>query len=265
MPPAISRVTSFDAADDAVPGGRQALAGDARYLSGVGIAVLIVCVFMPQVDYFIVNVALPTIDRSLRASSGALELVVAGYGTAYAALLVVGGRLGDMVGRRRALSIGLAGFTVASLGCGVAPSVWFLLGARLVQGASAAMIVPQVLTAPGCAERKACTAPPPDSPSPSASSPADCSSPSTSLGPRGDRSSGSTSPSASPRSAPPNGSYPRRARSILSPSTHLGPCCSRPRWSLSWCPSPKANQTGGRRGAGSSSGAPPSSPAYDPR
>jgi MFS family permease len=145
MPPAISRVTGFDAADDAVPGGRQALAGDARYLSGVGIAVLIVCVFMPQVDYFIVNVALPTIDRSLRASSGALELVVAGYGTAYAALLVVGGRLGDMVGRRRALSIGLAGFTVASLGCGVAPSVWFLLGARLVQGASAAMIVPQVL------------------------------------------------------------------------------------------------------------------------
>jgi predicted MFS family arabinose efflux permease len=63
--------------------------GDARDLSWVGIAVLIVCVFMPQVDYFIVNVALPTIDRSLHASSGALELLVAGYGTAYAALLVV--------------------------------------------------------------------------------------------------------------------------------------------------------------------------------
>ena len=145
MPPAVSRLIGLDAAEDAVPGGRQARAGDARYLSGIGIAVLIVCVFMPQVDYFIVNVALPTIDRSLHASSGALELVVAGYGTAYAALLVVGGRLGDMVGRRRMLSIGLAGFTVASLGCGVAPSVWFLLGARLVQGASAAMIVPLVL------------------------------------------------------------------------------------------------------------------------
>jgi len=145
MPPAVSRLIGLDAAEDAVPGGRQARAGDARYLSGIGIAVLIVCVFMPQVDYFIVNVALPTIDRSLHASSGAPELVVAGYGTAYAALLVVGGRLGNMVGRRRMLSIGLAGFTVASLGCGVAPSVWFLLGARLVQGASAAMIVPQVL------------------------------------------------------------------------------------------------------------------------
>jgi len=93
MPPAVSRLIGLDAAEDAVPGGRQARAGDARYLSGIGIAVLIVCVFMPQVDYFIVNVALPTIDRSLHASSGAPELVVAGYGTAYAALLVVGGRL----------------------------------------------------------------------------------------------------------------------------------------------------------------------------
>jgi MFS family permease len=145
MSAAVSRRVGLDAAEDAVPAGRQGGAGDARDLSGAGIAVLIVCVFMPQVDYFIVNVALPTIDRSLHASSGALELVVAGYGTAYAALLVVGGRLGDMVGRRRMLSIGLAGFTAASLGCGVAPSVWVLLGARLVQGASAAMIVPQVL------------------------------------------------------------------------------------------------------------------------
>jgi hypothetical protein len=109
----------------AVRRGRQGHAGNGRHLSGVGIAVLIVCVFMPQVDYFIVNVALPTIDRSLHASPSALELVVAGYGTAYAALLVVGGRLGDMVGRRRVLSIGLSGFTAASLGCGLAPSVWF--------------------------------------------------------------------------------------------------------------------------------------------
>jgi MFS family permease len=145
MSAAVRRRVGLDTPEDVVPAGRQGGARDARDLSGAGIAVLIVCVFMPQVDYFIVNVALPAIDRSLHASSGALELVVAGYGTAYAALLVVGGRLGDMVGRRRMLSIGLAGFTVASLACGVAPSVWVLLGARLVQGASAAMIVPQVL------------------------------------------------------------------------------------------------------------------------
>jgi MFS family permease len=107
--------------------------------------VLIVGVFVPQASYFIVNVALPTIARSLHASSGALELVIAGYGTVYAALLVVGGRLGDIVGRRRVLSVGLGGFILASLACGFAPDVWFLVGARLVQGAFAALIVPQVL------------------------------------------------------------------------------------------------------------------------
>src|SRR5690349_17615145 len=70
--------------------------GDQARLSSVGIAVLIVCVFVPQATYFTVNVALPTIARSLHASSsGGIELVIAGYGTVYAALLVVGGRLGD--------------------------------------------------------------------------------------------------------------------------------------------------------------------------
>jgi MFS family permease len=117
----------------------------ARNLGPFGIMVLLTGVFMPQADYFIVNVALPTIDQSLHASSGALELIVAGYGTVYAAVLVVGGRLGDIVGRRRVFAIGLASFTTASLACGMAPDVWFLLGARLWQGASAALIVPQVL------------------------------------------------------------------------------------------------------------------------
>jgi MFS family permease len=117
----------------------------AHNLGPFGIMVLLTGVFMPQADYFIVNVALPTIDQSLHASSGALELIVAGYGTVYAALLVVGGRLGDIVGRRRVFAIGLASFTTASLACGMAPDVWFLLGARLWQGASAALIVPQVL------------------------------------------------------------------------------------------------------------------------
>ena len=117
----------------------------ASSLGPVGMMVLLAGVFMPQADYFVVNVALPTIDRSLHASSGVLELIVAGYGAIYAALLVVGGRLGDMVGRRRVFAIGLAGFTAASLACGMAPDGWFLLGARLLQGASAALVVPQVL------------------------------------------------------------------------------------------------------------------------
>jgi MFS family permease len=135
----------FQTAEVAAPGAVLTDAGGPPRLSSAGIAVLIVGVFVPQATYFIVNVALPTIARSLHASSGALELVIAGYGTVYAALLVVGGRLGDIAGRRRVLSVGLGGFILASLACGFAPDVWFLVGARLVQGAFAALIVPQVL------------------------------------------------------------------------------------------------------------------------
>jgi MFS family permease len=110
-----------------------------------GIAVLLLGAFLPIVDFFVVNVALPTIDSTLHASAPKLELVVAGYGTVYAALLVVGGRLGDALGRRRVFVAGLVGFTVTSLLCGLAPSIGALVTFRLLQGATAALIVPQVL------------------------------------------------------------------------------------------------------------------------
>jgi MFS family permease len=115
------------------------------HLSALGIAVLLLGAFLPIVDFFVVNVALPTIDSTLHASAPTLELVVAGYGTIYAALLVVGGRLGDALGRRRVFAAGLIGFTITSLLCGVAPSIWALVAFRLAQGATAALIVPQVL------------------------------------------------------------------------------------------------------------------------
>src|SRR5215472_225368 len=70
-------------------------------LTGAGLAVILVGALLPMVDFFIVNVALPTIDADLRASQPLLELVVSGYATAYALLLVLGGRLGDSVGRKR--------------------------------------------------------------------------------------------------------------------------------------------------------------------
>jgi MFS family permease len=114
-------------------------------LGNAGIAVLLLGAFLPIVDFFIVNVALPTIHTTLSASPPSLELVVAGYGTVYAALLVVGGRLGDALGRRRVFVAGLAGFTLTSLLCGLAPSIQTLVAARLAQGAAAALIVPQVL------------------------------------------------------------------------------------------------------------------------
>ena len=114
-------------------------------LSPAGTAVLLLGAFLPIVDFFVVNVALPTIDATLHASAPALELIVAGYGTVYAALLVVGGRLGDAFGRRRIFVAGLAGFTVTSLLCGIAPSIGTLVAFRLAQAATAALIVPQVL------------------------------------------------------------------------------------------------------------------------
>ncbi|HJQ42221.1 MAG TPA: MFS transporter [Jatrophihabitantaceae bacterium] len=126
------------------PAAAAADSGPTR-LGPVGIAVLLLGAFLPITDFFIVNVALPTIDTTLHASAPALELVVAGYGTVYAALLVLGGRLGDSLGRRRVFAAGLIGFTLTSLACGVAPSIGVLIAARLAQGASAALIVPQVL------------------------------------------------------------------------------------------------------------------------
>ncbi len=114
-------------------------------LSPSGVAVLLLGAFLPIVDFFVVNVALPTIKSTLHASAPMLELVVAGYGTVYAALLVVGGRLGDALGRRKMFATGLVGFTITSLLCGIAPTIGTLVAFRLAQGAAAALIVPQVL------------------------------------------------------------------------------------------------------------------------
>jgi MFS family permease len=82
---------------------------------------------------------------NLGASPADLELIVAGYGTAYAILLVIGGRLGDRYGRRRVFTASLIGFLVASLGCGLAPSAVLLLVSQILQGACAALVVPQVV------------------------------------------------------------------------------------------------------------------------
>jgi EmrB/QacA subfamily drug resistance transporter len=114
-------------------------------LTAAGLAVILVGVLLPMIDFFIVNVALPTIDTDLRASQPLLELVVSGYATAYALLLVLGGRLGDSIGRKRLFLAGMAAFTLTSLACGLAPTATFLVAGRIAQGASAAMMVPQVL------------------------------------------------------------------------------------------------------------------------
>ena len=101
---------------------------------------------MIVLDFFIVNVALPSLQARLHASSGAIEWVVAGYGLTFAAFLVTAGRLGDRIGRRRTFAIGLALFVVTSAACGLAPDPSVLVVARLAQGVAAALISPNVLS-----------------------------------------------------------------------------------------------------------------------
>lgn len=114
-------------------------------LTPLGLLTVLLGAALPLIDFFIVNVALPTIDADLRAGPAMLEMVVAGYGVAYAMLLVLGGRLGDMIGRRRLFLWGLAAFGVTSLACGLAPDAWTLVAARIAQGAASALLLPQVL------------------------------------------------------------------------------------------------------------------------
>jgi MFS family permease len=109
--------------------------------------VLLAAVFMTTADNSIVNVAVPSIRIQLAASSGELQLVITGYILAYAALLVAAARLGATYGYWRVLRGGLALFTVASLACGLAPTPFSLILARIVQGVGAALMVPQVLVA----------------------------------------------------------------------------------------------------------------------
>jgi EmrB/QacA subfamily drug resistance transporter len=101
---------------------------------------------MVVLDFFIVNVALPSMQSDLGASSTAIEWVVAGYALTSAIFVITAGRLGDRFGRRRMFSLGLAVFTVASAACGAAGTPLELVLARLLQGVGAALLTPNVLS-----------------------------------------------------------------------------------------------------------------------
>ncbi|MCA1458119.1 MFS transporter [Bradyrhizobium sp. BRP22] len=109
------------------------------------LATVVAAQFMFGVDAFIVNVAIPTMAAELDASAAEIEAVIAIYLIAYATLVVTGGRLGDIYGTRNVFVAGVAGFSLASLWCGLAQSGPELIIARLAQGATAALMVPQVL------------------------------------------------------------------------------------------------------------------------
>ena len=110
------------------------------------LAVVLVGTFMAVLDVAIVNVAIPSIRADLDAGFGAVELVVSAYTIAYACLLVTGGRLGDIYGRKQLFVLGIAVFTVASAVCGAAPSIDVLIAARVLQGVGGALLYPQVLS-----------------------------------------------------------------------------------------------------------------------
>jgi MFS family permease len=109
------------------------------------LAIVVAAQFMFGVDAFIVNVAIPTIAVELQVSAAQIEAVIAIYLIAYATLVVTGGRLGDIYGAKNVFLAGVLGFTLTSLWCGLVRSGPELIAARLAQGATAALMVPQVL------------------------------------------------------------------------------------------------------------------------
>lgn len=117
----------------------------------LGLWVMLSGTFLVVLDFFIVNVALPSMQRELLAGTATLQLVVAGYGLATAAGLITGGRLGDIFGRRRMFMAGLLLFTLASAACGFAPNAELLVAARVLQGLAGALLQPQVLAMIGLA------------------------------------------------------------------------------------------------------------------
>ena len=99
-----------------------------------------------MLDNTVVNVALPSIQRDLGADLSELEWIVTGYALTFASLMLVGGKVADAYGRRRIFVTGIVVFTLASLLCGLANSSEMLIGARVLQGAGAALMNPATLS-----------------------------------------------------------------------------------------------------------------------
>ena len=111
----------------------------------MALVILLTGAFLPPLDFFIVNVALPSIREDFRASASTMQLIISGYATTYAVMLITGGRLGDLYGRRNVFLAGMVGFAAASALCGFAWSPAALVAGRILQGFAAAIMAPQAL------------------------------------------------------------------------------------------------------------------------
>ncbi|WP_155058511.1 MFS transporter [Streptomyces blattellae] len=138
-----STETSTGTSTETSPDGPAAAADRRRWFA---LAIVMTAAFMDLVDVTIVNVAIPSIQRDAGASFSQIQWITAGYALAFAAGLITGGRLGDIHGRKRVFLVGIGGFTVASALCGFAVNPEMLVAARILQGAMAALMVPQVLS-----------------------------------------------------------------------------------------------------------------------
>jgi EmrB/QacA subfamily drug resistance transporter len=132
---------------EATPAGSSTAAARGA-VTGAALVMTLVCgaQFVLQLDFSIVNVALPTIQRELHMAPANLQWIVTGYALTFGSLLLGGGRLADLFGRRKMLAIGLTVFAVASLGCGLAQWSVMLIISRVVQGAAGALVSPAALS-----------------------------------------------------------------------------------------------------------------------
>ncbi|KJS55590.1 MFS transporter [Streptomyces rubellomurinus subsp. indigoferus] len=142
MPPTVVDVQQTSEAGEEY---RMSTAGGDRR-RWIALAIVMVASFMDLVDVTIVNIAIPSIQADTGASFGAVQWVTGGYALAFAIGLITGGRLGDVHGRRRLFLIGIGGFTLASVLCGLASGPEMLVAMRVFQGGTAALMVPQVLS-----------------------------------------------------------------------------------------------------------------------
>jgi EmrB/QacA subfamily drug resistance transporter len=132
-----------DQADaDQADGGDEQRAADRHRWQALGVCLVVG--FMTLLDISIVNVALPSIEKGLHASSAELSWVISGYALTFGLVLVPAGRFGDARGRRTVFLLGLALFTLASAACGLATGPVFLVVARLAQGLAGGLLTPQV-------------------------------------------------------------------------------------------------------------------------
>ncbi|WP_447039708.1 MFS transporter [Streptomyces sp. DSM 118878] len=141
-----AEITSVDVPSAVAPEAAPPPEGAAAAKPSYGaLLVVLAGLFITNLDFFIVNVAIPSLQTNMHATAAEIQLIAVTFTIGLAALLITGGRLGDIYGRRKVYSIGVLLFTVASLACGLAQNMTELIVARGVQGAAAALVIPQVL------------------------------------------------------------------------------------------------------------------------